>query len=185
MKKIFGWKQFIKENNNTKNILIITGEGFQDEEVLKPKERLESEGFKVIISSNEKKTYKAFNSEKTIDIEKTLNELNVENFDLLLIPGGKAPEYLRKKKSVVDFVKRFSKTGKPIASICHGPLILISANLVEGKKMTCFEDAIEELKSAGAIYKNKSCVEDDQFITSRNPGDLEDFCDSIIKKLKS
>lgn len=183
--KIYNWSQFIKENKNSKKILILTGEKFQDDEVFKPKERLEGEGFEVTVSSNESKNYKAFNSEKTIEVKKPLSNLSPNDFDMLVIPGGKAPEYLRKEKSIINFVKDFYKTGKPIASICHGPLILVSAKLVEGKKMTCFEDAVEELKSAGAIYKNRSCVIDDQFITSRNPGDLQDFCDAIIKKLKS
>jgi protease I len=183
--KIYNWSQFIKENKNLKKILILTGEGFQDDEVFKPKERLESEDFEVIVSSNEAKNYKAFNSEKNIEVRKPLTSLNPNDFDMLIIPGGKAPEYLREEKSVINFVRDFYKTGKPIASICHGPLILVSAKLVEGKKMTCFEDVVEELKSAGAIYKNRSCVKDDQFITSRNPGDLEDFCDAVIEKLKS
>lgn len=183
--KIFTWSQFIKENKTAKKVLILTGEGFQDDELFIPKQRLESEGFDVTVSSNEAKTYKAFNSDKTVNVEEALVNISPTNYDLLLIPGGKAPEYLRKEKSVIEFVKKFAGTDKPIAAICHGPLILESAELVEGKKMTCFEDAVKELKSAGAIYINESCVKDGQFITSRNPGDLEDFCDAIIEKLKS
>jgi protease I len=176
--------QFLKESKESKKILIITGEGFQSDEVLKPKESLESEGYKVTISSNKTGEFKAFNNDEVVTVQTELKELNPSDFDLLIIPGGKAPEYLRKKSSVINFVKEFNQTGKTIASICHGPLILVSAGLVEGKKMTCFEDAVDELKEAGAKYKNKSVVIDDNIITSRNPIDLDDFCQAIKEKLK-
>ena len=182
--KIYRYLQFLKESKETKKILIITGEGFQSDEVLKPKESLESEGYSVTISSNKTGEFKAFNNDEVVTVEKELKELNIEDFEMLIIPGGKAPEYLREKSSVINFVKEFNESGKTIASICHGPLILVSAGLVEGKKMTCFEDAVDELKSAGAKYKDKSVVIDGNFITSRNPDDLEDFCQAIKSKLK-
>ena len=176
--------QFIKESKETTKVAILTDNEFQDMEVLQPKSELEKNNYIVDIIAPKSVTIKAFNNDNEVEVTKTISEASVEDYALLIIPGGKAPENLRNNKSVISFVKKFSESGKPIASICHGPLILVSAGLVKGKKMTCFKDAVEELKKAGANYENESCVQDGQFITSRNPDDLDEFCKAILAKLK-
>jgi protease I len=176
--------QFIKESKKTTKVAILTDNEFQDEEVLQPKSELEKNNYLVDIIAPKLGTIKAFNNDEEVNVTKTISEASVKDYALLIIPGGKAPENLRNNESVINFVKKFYETKKPIASICHGPLILISAELVKGKPMTCFEDAVEELKEAGANYKNESCVQDGQFITSRNPNDLDEFCKAILAKLK-
>lgn len=186
MKYLSDYNKFrilFENNDSQKKVAILTDNKFQDREVIQPKEALEKYCQVDIISTNTG-TIKAFNNDTTVEVTKTIKEANPDDYQLLVIPGGKAPESLRKNKSVLDFVKKFYQTGKPIAAICHGPLILVSANLVEGKKMTCYEDAVEELKEAGAQYVDDSCVIDSQFITSRNPDDLDDFCDAIKEKIK-
>jgi protease I len=177
-------KKFLEfvETKSEKSVAILTDNGFQDSEVIQPKEELKK--YVVHIISPSSGELKAFNSNKKVAVDKTLNEISHKDYDLLIIPGGKAPDKLRKNNEVIEFVRKFYRSGKTIASICHGPLILVSADLVKNKNMTCYEDAVEELKGAGANYVNKSCVEDGQFITSRNPKDLDNFCNAIINKLK-
>lgn len=181
--KILKYLQFIKENNSGKKAIIITDEGFQDQEVLQPKKALEEASVEVTIAGPNLGDIKAYNNDAEIKIEKSIKEVNSNDFDILILPGGKAPTSLRKDNSVIEFVKKFYESGKPIAAICHGPLILISADLTKDKKMTCFQNAKDELIKSGAKYEDSSCVIDGQFITSRNPDDLTDFCKEILSKI--
>lgn len=179
--KIFRYYDFIKESFYKKSAIIITGEGFQDDELFKPKLVLESSEYDVTISGTTADIVKAYNSDKKVKIDKLVSELSVDDYDILILPGGKAPEFLRKDKNVISFVRDFYKTGKKIAAICHGPQILISAGIVKNKKMTCYPDMKNELIDAGAKYFDKELVVDSQLITSRDPGDLEVFCKEILR----
>jgi len=181
--KIQKYSQFVKESKNIKRALIISGNGFQDEELFQPKKTLENNEIEVVIASNSLGKMKAYNNDSTIEVQTLISDLRPEDFDILILPGGKAPEYLKNDESVLNFVKSFYQTGKPIAAICHGPLILASAGLVSGKNMTCYKDAKEELVSSGANYEDSSCVIDGQFITSRNPDDLKGFCQNILESI--
>lgn len=181
--RILKYLQFVTENKSGKKAIIITGEGFQDQELVQPKEALEADAVDVTVAGLVVGEIKAYNNDFKTTVDSNISELNPSDYDILILPGGKAPDTLRKNSSVINFVKEFSKTGKPIAAICHGPLILVSANLVEGKNMTCFRDAKEELISSGANYEDSSCVIDNQYITSRNPKDLDVFCQNILSKI--
>jgi protease I len=179
--KVFRYYDFIKESSYEKSAVIITGEGFQDAELFNPKSALEDAGYNVIIASIKTGDIKAYNSNKKISVDKLVSEIKAKDYDILILPGGKAPDNLRKDDNIISFVNDFYKSGKKIAAICHGPQILISANVVKNKKMTCFSDMKEELINAGAKYIDKELVIDGQFITSRNPNDLEIFCKEIVK----
>jgi protease I len=179
--RILNYISFINESKNSRSAIIITGEGFQDDELFEPKSTLESAGFSVVIAGVSKGSIKAYNSDKTINIESKVSDLNPGDYDILVIPGGKAPDKIRKDKSVIKFVKDFYDTGKKIAAICHGPQLLVTADIVDGVDMTCYPDMKEELIEAGANYIDKNIVVDGQFITSRNPDDLDVFCREIIK----
>jgi protease I len=179
--KILNYITFINEKMNSGLAIIITGEGFQDDELFEPKSTLESAGFSVVIAGVAKGLVKAYNSDKTINIESKVSDLNPGDYDILVIPGGKAPEKIRKDKSIIKFVKDFYDTGKKIAAICHGPQLLVTADIVDGVNMTCYPDMKNELIEACANYIDKNIVVDGQFITSRNPDDLDVFCREIIK----
>jgi protease I len=179
--KIFRYNDFIKESNSNKSAVILTGEGFQDAELFDPKSALEKAGYNVVVTGIETGEIKAYNSDKMINIEKLVSELNPNDYDILILPGGKAPDKIRKDNNVISFVKNFYKTGKKIAAICHGPQILVTANIVDGIEMTCYPDMKSELIEAGANYVDKELIVDGQFITSRNPNDLSVFCKEIIK----
>jgi protease I len=179
--KIFRYSDFIKESSEVSKAVIITGEGFQDSELFDPKSSLKEAGYYIIVAGVETGEVKAYNSNKTVDIEILVSDLNVNDYDILILPGGEAPDKIRKDNSVISFVKDFYKTGKRIGAICHGPQILVTANIVDGVEMTCYPDMKEELIEAGANYVDKELVVDGQFITSRNPGDLPAFCKEITK----
>jgi protease I len=110
-------------------------------------------------------------------------DVDPDDYDLLLLPGGKAPETLRESEPVLDLARTFAEPGKPIAAICHGPQILVSAGLVKGRKMTSYVSVSEELKAAGARYLDEPLVRDGNLITSRNPDDLPHFIDGILETL--
>lgn len=181
--KIQNYKQFINENKVQKSALIITDSGFQDRELFEPISALKSSGVNVTVSGPKLGTIKAYNSDKTYNVEKLINNLNPQNYDILILPGGEAPKKLRKNPLILNIVRQFKKSGKPIAAICHGPLILASAGLVKGVNLTSFSDAKEEMIAAGANWVDSIRVKDKNIITSRNPGDLKQFCSEIIKCL--
>ena len=177
------YSQFITENLITKKCIIITENGFQDRELFEPLNIINNSGTEVIVAGLTVGEKKAYNSEKTISIHQVVGDLKASDFDFLLLPGGKAPLILKEDQSVIQFVRDFAKLNRPIFAICHGPLILASADLVKDKNMTCYSDAVEELEQAGANFKDESVVCDGQFVTSRNPDDLENFCKKISERL--
>jgi len=109
---------------------------------------------------------------------------NVSEYDAVIIPGGRAPDRMRINKGLVDIVKEASVKGKVIAAICHGAQMLIEADILRGKKATCWKSVATDLKNAGATYINAPAVVDGNLVTSRFPGDLPRFCQETIKLLK-
>ncbi|MEJ0010520.1 MAG: DJ-1/PfpI family protein [Alphaproteobacteria bacterium] len=103
---------------------------------------------------------------------KPIGQADIEDYALLYLPGGKAPAELRKNEKVVSFVRAFGATGKPIAAICHGPQLLIAADLVRGREIAAWPEIRDEVEKAGATFIDEALVEDGQFITGRMPGDL-------------
>ncbi|MFO8055042.1 MAG: type 1 glutamine amidotransferase domain-containing protein [Bacteroidales bacterium] len=173
-----------QKENDYQKVAILVGEDFQDAEAYMPMGYLFNRGIKSKVIGPETGKVKAYNSDFTIEIQKAVTEASVDYFDALIIPGGKAPATLRENEEVLAFVKEFYESGKPIAAICHGPQILISAGIMEGKTATAYKDVQEELQEAGANAKDEPLVVDDQLITSRVPKDLYEFSKAIYKALK-
>jgi len=119
-----------------------------------------------------------------VPVTHSFEEVNPENYDLLILPGGKAPEDLRKDPHVLEIVKAFYSSGKPIGAICHGPQILISAGLLKDKKATSYKSVAKELKEAGAKYEDKEVVIDGNIVTSRMPSDLPYFMKTLLGLIK-
>jgi len=157
------------------NVAVLTGEGFHDGEAFMPIGYLVNRGATVTVIGPETGIVTAYNSDFTIYIEKTVEEVDVDDFDALILPGGQAPSALREHESVIDFARNFYDSGKTVAAICHGPQILITAGVMEGKNATGFEAIKDELEEAGALYHDESVVIHDNLITSRTPPDLYDF----------
>ena len=103
---------------------------------------------------------------------------------MLLLPGGKAPAQLRQSEAVLDLVRAFVDAAKPVAAVCHGPQILISAGLVKGRTMTSYKSVAGELEEAGAHYVDQMVVTDSNFITARQPSDLPAFIQQIKETLQ-
>lgn len=167
-----------------KKILMITGKDYDDSEVLYPYYRLVEEGYTVDVASVEKGEVSGKYHFK-IDANFTFDEINTDEYIALMLPGGKAPEKLRIIDKVCEIVREFEKSGKPMAAICHGQQILISADVLKGKKATCYPGIRDDLKNAGALYEDNRVVVYENLVTSRRPEDLPYFMKGFISLLKS
>lgn len=163
--------------------LIISADNFEDTELLVPYYRLKEEGIEIDIASINKGKIKGKHGYE-VEVNKTLKEIKPDQYDILILPGGKAPESIRKEKEALDIARHFFERNKPVAAICHGPQILISAGLLKGRHATCYKTVTSELKESGAIYEDREVVVDENLITSRQPSDLPSFLREIIKKIK-
>lgn len=172
----------ITSEKTRKHVLIISGDGFEDSELLKPYQQLNEEGISADIASLQGGT---ITGKHGLEIETGLsvNEVNPDDYDLLLLPGGKAPAELRKHERVLDIVRHFFQANKPVAAICHGPQILISAGVMNGRTATSYPTVGDELKSAGANYQDQEVVVEGNLITSRKPDDIPAFVREILGRL--
>lgn len=168
-----------------KKVATVVTNLFEDVEFTSPKDALTKAGHEVI--TIEEKAGNQVTGEKgdaTITIDKGIDEVSPEDFDALLIPGGFSPDQLRADDRFLTFVKGFAEAKKPIFAICHGPQLLINAEVVKGKKMTSVQQVGVDLKNAGALYEDSEVVLDDSgLITSRTPKDLPAFNKAIVDAL--
>lgn len=177
-------------NLSGKKVAILATDGFEQDELFSPLEALRGAHAEVkVISPTEDKSkkIKGWNHTdwgKTIAVDVPLKEARPENFDALVLPGGVInPDHLRRESAAVKFVKTFFESGKPIAAICHGPQMLIEADVVRGHKLTSFASIKTDLKNAGAEWVDQEVVVDESLITSRSPDDLPAFNDKVIQKI--
>jgi protease I len=119
-----------------------------------------------------------------VAVDKTLDEINPDDYAILVLPGGKAPALVRKEPKALAIARSFFARSKPVAAICHGPQILISAGLLQGRRATCFNSVADELKEAGALYEDREVVVDANLVTSREPADLPAFLRETMKLLQ-
>jgi protease I len=170
-------------NGEEMKALIISADNFEDTELLYPYYRLKEEGIEVDIASFRKGTIKGKHGYE-IQVDRALNEVNHDDYDILILPGGKAPETIRKDKDALRIARHFFTTKKPVSAICHGPQTLISAGLLKGKHATSYKSVAQEMKEAGALYEDKEVVIDENLVTSRQPSDLPAFMRETLKMLK-
>ncbi len=163
--------------------LIISADNFEDTELLVPYYRLKEEGIHVDVASMKKGKIKGKHGYE-VEVDKTLKEVDPNDYDILILPGGKAPELIRKEKDALEIAKDFFHKNKPVSAVCHGPQILISAGLLRGRHATCYKSVAKEMEDAGAIYKDEEVVIDGNLVTSRQPSDLPAFLRGIMKLLK-
>lgn len=172
-----------------KKIAILATDGFEQSELESPLNKLKEEGATVHIISLKSDQIKGMTDHKWndgINVDKTLNEVKVGDYDALVLPGGVInPDALRKDENAVKFVKDFFNTDKLVASICHGPQTLITAEVLKGKKMTSYPSIKIDLQNAGADWVDQEVVKDGNLITSRNPNDLDAFNAKIVETLSA
>ena len=165
-------------------IACLVGPEFEDSELAVPVQQLEEAGHQVEmigVHGGEEVTGKR--GEKTVRVSAGVHERRPDQYDALLIPGGHSPDNLRVNHDVVQFVREFGATGRPIAAICHGPQLLIEAGLVDGVRMTSWPSVRTDLRNAGAEVVDEEVVEDGRFITSRKPDDLDAFSRALLQRL--
>jgi protease I len=168
-----------------KRIVILAEDGYEDLELWYPKIRLEEEGVQTVVIAKGKNVALSKHGYE-VRVDQDVQESNANDFDGVIIPGGvQCPDRLRRHQEVIDFVRDMGLKEKLVAAICHGPWLLISAELTKGKKMTCFFSIKDDLINSGAIYHDNAVVVDGNLVTSRKPEDLSEFCKAIIKILKN
>lgn len=153
---------------------------FQDAEVLYPYFRLQEAGFEVRGVAPEKKTYHGKYG-YPFDADALAAEVKNELVDVIVIPGGWAPDRLRRSQAVLDIAKNHMQQSKIVASICHGAWVLVSANVLKGRTVTCYDAIQDDVKNAGAKYVDQEVCVDGNLVTSRKPSDLPAFCREIIR----
>lgn len=165
-------------------VAMLVADGFQQVEMTGPKKTLEEAGALVTIVSpvsGKVKGFKGASWGDEFNVDKKLDQAKSEEFDALVIPGGSlSPDTLQATSVAIDFVKGFISSRKPIAAICRGPLVLIAANGVKGKKMTSWPSIREDLVKAGALWVDEEVVKDENMITSRNPNDVPVFSKAAV-----
>ena len=165
-----------------KKVLILVEHDFQDMEAMYPYYRLKEAGFEVKVAGSGEKAYKGKHG-YPIETDGKIEDFKAEDFAAIIIPGGWAPDYMRRNKAMVDFVKEMNEKGKVVAAICHAASLLVSADILKNRKMTCFMAVKDDAVNAGANYVDEEVVIDKNLITSRTPDDLPAFCREIIKEL--
>ena len=165
-----------------KRVVVVIGRGFQDQEATVPIEFLKEEGAEVVTVGPETGDVKGIHG-ALIKVDNAFADLDATSFDAMVVPGGKAPAYLRKFDEARDFVASFAATDKPLAAICHGGQLLAAAGLVEGLTMTGYPKIRDEMLEAGADFVDREVVVDRNIITSRVPDDLPVFNATLKEKL--
>lgn len=167
-----------------KMVGILVEDDYQELEYWYPYLRLKEEGIKPIIIGPEKKAYRSKLGYE-VRAEVSAKEIQQESFDAIIIPGGYAPDKMRAHQPMLDLVKTTFERGAIVAAICHAGWVLASANIISGKKVTCYHTIKDDLIHAGGEYLDEPVVVDKNIITSRQPDDLPVFCQKIIAGLES
>ncbi len=159
-------------------VAMVLAKNFEDSEAIDPKNHLEALGAEVVTIGEEKGSVEGKKG-GVLEIARTFAEVTPDEFDMLVIPGGGAPENLRIVDDAVAFTRRFVESGKPVGSICHGPQLLISAKVLDGRTVTSVNKIRDDITNAGGHYVDQPLVIDGNLITSRVPGDLPQFNEAL------
>lgn len=165
-------------------ILIVATDGFEEWELFGPREILQNRGAEVVLASPKRDPIQATIHDdpgKTIRPDLTVDESLADDFDALILPGGvRNPDHLRTNVRVIQLIKDFAEQGKPIGAICHGPWLLVEADLLRGRTATSWPSIRTDLRNAGANVVDEPAVTDGEIVTSRNPQDVEEFTNALI-----
>lgn len=164
-----------------RRVLILVGEIYEDLELWYPKLRLQEAGAEVIVAGPEASVVYSGKHGYPCQSDVAISDMDAADFDVLVVPGGFMPDRLRRDQVVLDLVKAFDSAGKPIAAICHGGWIPISAGVYSGIRVTGSPGIKDDLVNAGAIYVDEAVVVDGHHVTSRRPEDLPAFCRELIR----
>ena len=165
-------------------VLIVATDGFEEWELFGPRQILQQRGAEVVLASLKRDPIQATIHDdpgKTIRPDLIVDEANADDFDALILPGGvRNPDQLRIHENVIELIRDFDDQEKPIGAICHGPWLLVEADLLRGRKATSWPSIRTDLRNAGADVVDEAAVTDGNIVTSRNPDDVEAFTNAII-----
>ncbi len=166
------------------SIAVIITDMFEDSEYVQPAAAFRKEGHSLVhVGLKQGDTVKGKKEATPVAIDRAVSDVSVEDFDALLIPGGFSPDKLRVDPDAVAFAGDFTRSGKPVFSICHAPQLLITAQVLDGRRITGYQSIIQDIKNAGAEFVDAEVVTDGNLVTSRNPNDLPAFIAASLKKL--
>jgi protease I len=172
------------ESSKRKKVACLLADGFEDSEFRIPYDRLRNAGYDVeIIGMKAGEELTGYKKHEKTTTDLGIDEAQPEAYAGLLIPGGQSPDHLRVDPRFVDFVKAFDASGRPLAAVCHGPQLLLSAELQRGRTLTAWPTIQGDLRQAGAHVKDEPVVVDRNWITSRKPDDLLAFASTFIEQL--
>jgi len=170
-----------------KKILILATHGFEQSELEVPRDRLKAAGATVDVIAPEKGEIKGWDKKdwgRPVKVDRTLDSVSADDYDAIVLPGGQInPDLLRVNEDALALITAFNKQKKVIAAVCHAPWLLIETGIVKGRKATSYHSIKTDMINAGAKWEDKSVVTDQGIVTSRNPGDLEDFSKKIIEEV--
>ena len=165
-------------------VLIVASDGFEEWELFGPRQILEERGAKVVLAAPGLEPIQATVRDdpgKTIRPDLTVADVAAGDFDALILPGGvRNPDQLRTHAPAIELIRAFAAKGKPVAAICHGPWLLVEADLLRGRKATSWPSIRTDLRNAGAKLVDEPVVVDGNIVTSRNPDDVEAFTEAVI-----
>ncbi|WP_028322177.1 type 1 glutamine amidotransferase domain-containing protein [Desulfatiglans anilini] len=167
-------------------VAVIITDLFEDSEYTEPVKAFQQAGHTIVrVGLKAGQIVKGKKAGTPVTVDKAVNDVSVSDFDALLIPGGYSPDKLRVDEDAVNFVREFVQSGKPVFSICHAPQILITADVIRGRKMTGWKSIIQDIKNAGATFIEQELVIDGNLISSRQPSDLPPFIEACLAALSS
>lgn len=165
-------------------VLILATDGFEEWELFGPRKILRERGAEVLLASPRRAPIQATVHDdpgKTIRPDLTIEEADADDFDALILPGGvRNPDQLRTNREAIALIRRFADQGKPVGAICHGPWLLVEADLVRGRTVTSWPSIRTDLRNAGGTLADAPAVTDGNIVTSRNPEDVEAFTEALI-----
>ena len=162
-----------------KRILIPCGPDYEDMELHYPRYRLMEEGAEVVVAGIGDETYKGKKG-YPVTVDAQVSDLSARDFDAIVIPGGYAPDHMRRSEALLTLVREAHDEGKMVAAICHGPWVAVSAGILKGRRITCVPAIKDDVMNAGADYVDEPVVVDGNLVTSRRPDDLPVFLPALI-----
>ena len=170
-------------------VLIVASDGFEEWELFGPFEILRKCGAEVVLAAPKLEPIQATVHDdpgKTIRPDLTIDDVDAGDFDALILPGGvRNPDHLRMNSRAIQLIRDFAAQGKPVAAICHGPWLLVEADLLRGRTATGWPSIRTDLRNAGATVVDQAVVVDGNIITSRNPDDVDPFTEAVIKLIEN
>ncbi len=165
-------------------VAVVAADGFEQVELTQPVEALRDQGAVVEVISLRPGSIQGFNllvPGKQVQVDRTIFTASPKKYDALLLPGGFFnPDFLRQSKYVLRFVRAFDQAGKPIAVICHGPWVLVSAGLVKGRRLTSWPGIQDDIRNSGGIWEDTAVVHDGNWVSSRGPQDIKKFSKAVV-----